>query len=183
MRHGGGDDQLYLGVSTTGRIDARVRIETESGYNDYRLGLSHAAEDSLVVVGEAFRYSAHDRQTESEWTLLDSPSKESKLVNTRWEGRQAKTAKTLIKLLCNCATYQFHDTSNKSSFNVKWDVTENGYLRSDGGTSPRFHCGYVKSFRNVMHLYAVGFGAFFPRSVRLSGRSSSARCYCDGWAA
>ena len=31
-----------------------------------------------------------------------------------------------------CVTYQFHDTSEKALIKQRWDLTENGFLRSDG---------------------------------------------------
>ena len=43
------------------------------------------------------------------------------------------TARTILYLLRNCATYQFHDTSLKASMNLRWDMSETARLRSDGG--------------------------------------------------
>lgn len=133
VEHGFGDDQLFMGASVTPRLDASITIETEAGRNEYRLGLAHVTPDTLAFVDEAYRYSAFDREGESEWTPLGGPSNESQLLQTYQGGDSNKTLSVIVNLLRNVATFQFHDTSSRASFNLAWDVTENTSLRSDGG--------------------------------------------------
>jgi predicted ATPase len=54
--------------------------------------------------------------------------KESRLLDEK-----NKTAQTIVNLLRQCSTYQFHDTSFSSAIHNRWDVTESFRLRSDGG--------------------------------------------------
>lgn len=129
LRHGGGDDQFFMGARKTPRIHAELRLDTEKGQNDYRFDLSHiAAGDSVMVMNEAYRYSVHDIPTMAKWTEIDSVGKESGLLDTKHQ-----TAQTIVNLLRQCSTYQFHDTSINAAIHNRWDVTESFRLRSDGG--------------------------------------------------
>ncbi|MFZ4626581.1 MAG: AAA family ATPase, partial [Rhodoferax sp.] len=134
--HGGGDDQFFLGARKTPRINAEIRIETQKGYNDYRFGLVHlSAGDSVMVVDEAYRFSDKTILGDAKWVLLDG-SKEAQLVIAAQKfGSSATktTAKTVVHLLRQCATYQFHDTSDNAPIRNRWDISESARLRSDGG--------------------------------------------------
>jgi predicted ATPase len=129
LRHGGGDDQFFMGARTTPRIRAELSLETDQGRNDYRFELAHiSAGDSVMVMNEAYRFSAHDKPTMAKWTEIADVGKESSLLE-----RTDKTARTIVNLLRQCSTYQFHDTSSAASIHNRWDVTESFRLRSDGG--------------------------------------------------
>ena len=129
LRHGGGDDQFFMGARKTPRIHAELCLETSTGYNDYRFDLAHiSAGDTVMVMNEAYRYSAHDIPTKAKWTELEPLGKESSLLD-----KKSKTAQTIVNLLRQCSTYQFHDTSINAAMHNRWDVTESFRLRSDGG--------------------------------------------------
>lgn len=129
LRHGGGDDQFFMGARKTPSIRAKLRLETTTGYNDYRFNLIHvSAGDSVIVMNEAYRYSAHEIPTEAKWTEIKEMGKESSLLD-----RTDKTARTIVTLLRQCSTYQFHDTSINAAIHNRWDVTESFRLRTDGG--------------------------------------------------
>jgi len=129
VRHGGGDDQFFMGARKTPRIHAELCLDTEKGQNEYRFDLAHiSAGDSVMVMNEAYRYSAHDIPTKARWTEIDAVGKESSLLE-----KKHKTAQTIINLLRQCSTYQFHDTSINASIHNRWDVTDSFRLRSDGG--------------------------------------------------
>jgi predicted ATPase len=129
LRHGGGDDQFFMGARQTPRIHAELCLETASGQNDYRFELAHiAAGDTVMVMNEAYRFSDRSRPTMAPWTKLDQVGKESSLLD-----QTHKTAKTIVNLLRQCSTYQFHDTSINAAIHNRWDVTESFRLRSDGG--------------------------------------------------
>ena len=129
LRHGGGDDQFFMGARKTPRIRAELCLETEKGHNDYRFELAHiSAGDSVMVMNEAYRYSAQDIPTKAKWTELEPVGKESSLLD-----KKSKTAQTIVNLLRQCSTYQFHDTSINAAIHNRWDVTESFRLRSDGG--------------------------------------------------
>ncbi|MGI9212834.1 MAG: AAA family ATPase [Methylococcaceae bacterium] len=129
LRHGGGDDQFFMGARKTPRIHAELSLETASGENDYRFDLAHiSAGDSVMVMNEAYRYSAHGIPTKAKWIEIEHVGKESSLLE-----QKHKTAQTIVNLLRQCSTYQFHDTSSNAAIHNRWDVTESFRLRSDGG--------------------------------------------------
>jgi len=127
--HGAGDDQFFMGARKTPRIRGELRVETDKGYNDYRFDLAHlSAGDSVLLMEEAYRYSDRTKPSEAKWTLLEAPSKEARLPE-----QQNTTARTIVRLLRQCSTFQFHDTSASASLHNKWDIEEGIRLRSDGG--------------------------------------------------
>jgi predicted ATPase len=129
LRHGGGDDQFFMGARQTPRIRAELELETTTGFNNYRFDLMHlSAGDTVMVMNEAYRYSDRKKQGVARWTELHDVGKEAKLPEQR-----NTTAKTICSLLRNCATFQFHDTSANSPIRLRWDVSESFRLRSDGG--------------------------------------------------
>ena len=129
LRHGGGDDQFFMGSRKTSRIHAELQFETGAGLNEYRFDLTHlSAGDAVMVMNEAYRYSARRKQGEARWTELSDVGKEARLPE-----QDNQTAKTICNLLRNCSTYQFHDTSANSNIRLRWDLTESFRLRSDGG--------------------------------------------------
>lgn len=129
LRQGGGDDQFFMGARKTPRIHAELCLETASGLNDYRFDLAHlSAGDSMMVMNEAYRYSAHGIPTKAKWTEIAAVGKESSLLE-----QKHKTAKTIVNLLRQCSIYQFHDTSPNAAIHNRWDITESFRLRSDGG--------------------------------------------------
>ena len=129
LRHGGGDDQFFMGARKTPRIHAELCLDTEKGQNDYRFELNHlSAGDTVMVMNEAYRYSSNGISTKADWTQIDAVGKESSLLE-----QKSKTAQTIVALLRQCSTYQFHDTSINAAIHNRWDVTESFRLRSDGG--------------------------------------------------
>lgn len=119
----------------TPRLEAEITIRTARGRNDYRFELPHAHPDRFIIAHEAFRFSRMDRETEAEWIPLKSAGTESRLPDAAAAagGSSATTARVVRRLLRNCWVYQFHDTSEGSRFKQNWDVSDNNYLRSDGG--------------------------------------------------
>lgn len=129
LRQGGGDDQFFMGARQTPLIRAEIRLETHAGFNDYRFSLEHlSASDTVMVGGEAYRYSDKTKQSEARWQTIPGSGKEALLPT-----KTSTTAKTICHLLRQCTTYQFHDTSEKASIRMRWDVTDSVRLRSDGG--------------------------------------------------
>lgn len=129
LRQGGGDDQFFMGARTTPRIRAEICLETAKGDNDYRFELAHlAAGDKVMVMNEAYRFSDRSFSSRAKWMALEDVDKESSLSR-----QENATAKTIGRLLRQCSTYQFHDTSTNASIHQRWDITDSVRLRSDGG--------------------------------------------------
>lgn len=139
-RNGGADDQLFMGARKTPKLEAEIRIETKSGFNDYKFALAHAASSTggrLMFVDEAFRYSNLDYPGDAPWIQLDSGTFEAGIVDfiqrPDVDSGSQKTARIVVNLLKNCMTYQFHDTSTHSFIKQAWDEDDNRFMRSHGG--------------------------------------------------
>ena len=129
-RHGGADDQLFGGYRVTPRMEATISLRTGSGRNDYQFALSHAHPDRFFFSDERYRFSRDALRTEAAWRTLGSGHREAMIVE---RAQSDRTAGVIASLLRNCAVFQFHDTSDNSSFKIRWDAEENNYLRSHGG--------------------------------------------------
>ena len=136
-RYGGADDQLFGGNRATPRMEAEIRLRTDAGRNDYRFALSYAHPDRFFFSEESFRFSSSDLPTEAQWQSFEGGHREAKLTevaqSVEYQDVNTKTASVIVRLLRDCAVYQFHDTSNVSNFKKMWDVSDNNQLRSHGG--------------------------------------------------
>lgn len=141
-RHGGADDQLFGGSHVTSAMRAEVTLETGFGRYDnhfgYRFTLASAHPDRLIFTEEKFRFSRIGLPSEAPW--IDLPidgSGEAQIVGSAHspDGHDSNrtTARVIVHLLRNCAVHQFHDTSDRSNFKLRWDVEDNNSLRSHGG--------------------------------------------------
>ena len=135
-RHGGAGDQLYGGNRLTPRMGAEIVLRTKRGWNDYRFVLTHAHPDRFIFTDEAFRFR---RQGHSAARLyhVGSGHREAGIVEAAQSVGASKDgraiAKFIVHLLRGCSVYQFHDTSDTSSFKMRWDVEDNDHLHTDGG--------------------------------------------------
>ncbi|MCY4440206.1 MAG: AAA family ATPase [Deltaproteobacteria bacterium] len=132
-RQGGADDQLYGGSRRTERIEAEITLRNDNGRNIYHFELQHAHPDRLFFMGERFRFEGNGWQTP--WHRVPSGQQETGLVQfaQTYNSQNAEIARGVVKLLRNCAVYQFHDTSDTSDFKKKRDVEDNNQLRTHGG--------------------------------------------------
>lgn len=132
-RQGGAADQLFGGSKRTSLLKAEVSLQTPAGKHDYRFALTPVHPDRFIFVDEAFRFS-DTRGTEASWQRVEHSigQSEAGITETRRD-INATTASVIVNLLRDCATYQFHDTSNSSYFKKRWDVEDNAQLRSHGG--------------------------------------------------
>lgn len=161
--HGGGDDQLFFGARVTDRINAQIRIETQVGINDYRLGLVYSgAGDTLVIEDEAYRYSDTRRPGEAPWIKLPGPTREPVILEY---AATNKTAKIMVDLLQRCTTYQFHDTSSKAAIKQRQDCDDSAALRSDGANlapvlfrlkqvEPKRYAMIIRQINRVLPVFA-----------------------------
>ena len=137
-RYGGADDQLFGGNRQTPRMEATVSLTTKAGLNEYHFALAHAQPDRFIFTEEACRYSSNNLHTQAGWQYISASGYgEARIVEAAQSGKDLgvnpDTASYIVKLLKNCATYQFHDTSDESNFKKRWDVGDNTRLRSHGG--------------------------------------------------
>ena len=138
-RYGGANDQLFGGSSRTNRVQAELSLDTDAGRDDYRFALAHAHPDRFVFAEEAFRSGRQNFPfpTEAQWRPLGVGHEEARIVEAAQTGQpdsiNRKTASVVVRVLRNCAAFQFHDTSDSSNFKRSWDVGDNNSLRPDGG--------------------------------------------------
>ena len=135
-RQGGADDQLYRGNRFTPRMQAEIRLGTDSGLNDYRFALAYGSPDRFLFSSEEFRFSRYSLGGEAGWTSPESGHREARIVEaaqSHISGKNQTMASVIVKLLRNCTAYQFHDTSVSPSIKRMWDVDDNYRLRSDSG--------------------------------------------------
>ena len=141
-RQGGADDQLFRGNRHTPRLEAEINLRTWEGRNDYGFALSYAQIDRLIFSEEKLRFSRASRSTEAEWEYLGSGHSEAMIVNAH-QGESSvnpRTALAIVRLLRDCSTFQFHDTSDTSNFKKRWDAEDNNQIRSDAGNlAPILH--------------------------------------------
>lgn len=135
-RHGGADDQLFMGNKVTPRMEADVRLKTEAGINQYSFALAYGAPDRFVFTEEQLRFSSNDREGGAEPRSLGSGHTESR-IHSAAQGELPEinetTARVIRHMLQDFGTFQFHDTSAGAAMKQSWDVSDNRILRSDGG--------------------------------------------------
>lgn len=135
-RAGGANILLFDGASITPQIQAELEFETDVGRNDYSFRLVHAAGDTFIFAEEKYRFSRNDINRLASWSSLDSGHKEAKLIDIA--NSNNPTAKTIFRLIQNCAVYQFHNTSDTARIRQRWNVDDNRYLREDGANLAPF---------------------------------------------
>lgn len=135
QRQGGADDQLFGGRKRAGLLEAELSLTTKLGRNDYRFILGPAHPDRFVFVEEAFRFPDARVKSETRWYYTGSGQTEAQIISYPFakDSEHGKTASAIVDVLRNCATFQFHDTSDDSRFKQNWDVTDNKSLESHGG--------------------------------------------------
>ena len=133
---GGADDQLFMGNKVTPRMEADIRLATPDGVNEYSFALSYGAPDRFVFTEERLRFSRDDTEGHAPWQSVGSGHTEARIHSAAQDGLpdiNLMTARVIRRLLQDCGTFQFHDTSARSSMKQRWDVSDNRSLRADGG--------------------------------------------------
>lgn len=130
LRHGGGDDQFFMGSRVTPMIRAEVEAEMADQLLTYGFELGHLSAGDAVFIQREYFIEAHSsfpvgfRRS----NVGGGVSREALLPEF-----DDRSAKKICRLLRECTVYQFHDTSDKASIRMRWDVTDAVRLRSDGG--------------------------------------------------
>ncbi len=135
-KHGGSEDQLFGGSRRTPTMSASIRIRTDRGLNDYAFTLAAGADNQLYFADERWRFAAYDKPGEPPWQHMGSGHREAMIMEAAHGSVpdvNAVTARVVCQLLRNCATYQFHDTSENAPIKMRWDISDRWLLRSHGG--------------------------------------------------
>ena len=129
LRHGGGDDQFFMGARKTPRIHAEIQTEINGQLFEYGFGLNHlSAGDAVLIQHEYWKHEHFTFPVSSTTSHFGGVSREALLPEL-----EVEEAQTICSFLAQCTAYQFHDTSINASIHNRWDVTDSFRLRSDGG--------------------------------------------------
>ncbi|WP_420442972.1 AAA family ATPase [Candidatus Poriferisodalis sp.] len=136
-QYGGADDQLFMGNKVTPRMEADIRLKTQSGLNEYSISLSYGAPDRFIFSDERWRFSDPDKGLGlAPWNSAGSGHTEARIDDAA-KGHISDVNPTTARVVCNllrdCHTFQFHDTSLGAAMKRPWDMSDNRLLRSDGG--------------------------------------------------
>lgn len=131
---GGASRLLHEGPRVTRELAAELHLLTESGLNEYRFTLAHAAGDRLIFTDEATRFSRRTFREKNRWIELGAGHAEAQLIFQR-DNPTTTTVRNLLRML---SVYQFHDTSAYSELRNKWSTGENRYLKENGGNLGSF---------------------------------------------
>lgn len=116
--------QLRAKVVFEGRDHATGRRTTTT----YAIRLGDAAPDTLIFLEERARYHRSDFQTPQD-ILLGAGHRESRLLDREDDD----TCRVLLRLLRECRSYHFHDTSSVADVRRHRYIGDNRYLRADAG--------------------------------------------------
>lgn len=129
LRHGGGDDQFFMGARTTPVMRAEIHVELEGGHSKYGFELEYLpARDSVLIQKEYWSQGQNSFPVNGVTSHFGGVSLESRLPEL-----ETLSAQVLCRFLSQCAIYQFHDTSPLAGIHKRWDVTDSFRLRADGG--------------------------------------------------
>lgn len=129
-QHGPASALLHEGPAVTPQIEATLTLITDAGRNGYGFRLFYAAGDTLVFADEWFRFRrpGQDRPAPG----LGAGHRESQLITKAGDGN--RTAITLHNMLRRIIVHQFHNTSQTARIRGTWNISDNHYLKEDGGT-------------------------------------------------
>ena len=154
-KQGGAHTLLHFGPSFTERICGKLRIhDAEEGKKDlYSFSLSPSATDQMFYSEERMEY--RDRFHDAPYVRdFGQGNYESGMS----EANDA-TARTLKQYLGHLKVFHFNDTSISSRIRGNANLSDDGYLRADGGNiaaflyrlkgNPDYHPYYVRILRNI----------------------------------
>ena len=142
--HGGADDQLFGGASTTSKLTAKIKARTGLGTYEYRFALSYAAPDRFFFSDEAFRWAGGPHHPEQDWQELDSGHREPNITlaahSDEFPDVNKNVAREIVDLFRECSFHQFDNTGRESPIKQQWDASDNGGLYVHGGNlAPVLH--------------------------------------------
>ena len=135
--HGGADDQLFGGASTTPEMTAKIQTRTGLGNYEYRFALSHAEPDRFFFSDEAFRWAGGPNHPGQDWQGLDNGHREPNITlaahSDEFPDVNKNVAGEIVDLFRECSFHQFHNTGRESPFKRSWDTSDDNGLYVHGG--------------------------------------------------
>ncbi len=131
---GGADALLHFGRKTTEEIVAHVYF----GRNEYEVGLTSAAQDTLIFSRETAYYHGSGYSRPYNYSL-GSGHKETLLYEESRRSPQRTTmADHILINLRSWKVYHFHDTSDNAPVKQTGDIGDNALLREDAANLAAF---------------------------------------------
>lgn len=129
---GGASRLLHAGPERTREIEAQLNLRTESGDNEYRFRLFHAAGDTLIFADERCQFRPLGVAGEK-WFELGAGHREALL-----SAQDHATPRTIHALLRKLVVHQFHNTSASARMRNRWPAADGRWLREDAGNLAAF---------------------------------------------
>ena len=130
-RRGGAGDQLFGGLQSTNRIEARVSSRTDLGSHTYAVTLEGTEAGALSFANEEFTPWAAENSGEP--NRGPQSNSESGFVLMACSEKGDDRSKAAVDLMQDAMVYQFHDTSSASPIKKRWDAEDNHRLLEHGG--------------------------------------------------
>ncbi len=129
-QQGGASKLLHDGPSITREIEAELTIQTEKGENQYAFRMVFAAGDTLIFADERYRFSSKGIPGVPHWRETGAGHHVPQLLTM---SDKDTTARVILGILRRIILYQFHNTSAAARIRNKWRVSDNRFLKEDGG--------------------------------------------------
>ena len=135
-RNGGADDQLFGGGKRTSHIEATVGLRTGVRTCNYSFLLTYVRSDEFAVGPQTIQWGK-DGEELNAWHIGSRGRSESGIIENLQDPRRSPSSAgillTMLRLLTDHQTYQFHDTSDTSSMKTSWDISDSHRLLGHGG--------------------------------------------------
>ncbi len=134
---GPGSGLLHFGPKITPIMKGMLEFKSDSGRNEYRFNLAHAAGDSLIFTHEETQFHREGSLHASPAIPLGPGGHRESGLSELWADEDA-TARFAKGFLNRCRVYQFHDTSLESFIRGRAKLESSPYLMANGGNLPAF---------------------------------------------
>lgn len=138
-KNGSAENLLYFGSKNTPLINASLEFKNENNTDVYEIVLGKAVQDSLIFMSEAVVWNGKRFE-------LANGQKESFLLS---DNVRFNSEKIVRRILSNCRTFQFHDTSSTAYIRGATKIDNNRFLMSDGGNI----AAYLYMLKNKSETY------------------------------
>ena len=133
--HGGASKLLHDGPDITPEIDARLRLQLDTGETDYHFRLAYAADDTLIYADERYRLVNGEQTGKASWQIVGAGYRSSMIGDHETYN---DTTASIGRALRNMFTFHFHDTSVTSKLRRKAEITLDREFRYDGSNLAPF---------------------------------------------
>ena len=160
LRQGGASTLLHDGPAKTREIEAVLEIRSAPDLV-YRVRLSHAVEDTLILADDLMLAEDYF-ELKRGWQILGS-GRESGVIAKAESGDEE--ARYIRDMLTRIIVHHFHDTSPTSRFRNRWPADDGRRLKEDAGNlapfllrlrdiEPKYYQRLVGTLRMIFPFFA-----------------------------